>query len=187
MNIKKSTLLTAVFSFAFASAAFAAAEQAADDKPRIAEFQKNKLPIIFVEDQANKSAKSSYMDFEELVPVEGVINFKLSFTDGTPGSIFVPIDRKGVKFKYRVTDELRRMRKAYTGGRWEAASEAGRHVVYPAVAIMGIPEELTNVQENLPPFVESLVKAGRYVEARSLMESLPLSKATQTVGLAVVR
>ncbi|MBO7520719.1 MAG: hypothetical protein J6T16_00580 [Opitutales bacterium] len=195
MNIKKSTLLTAAFGMALAS--FAAEEQAAatatpatqaaEDAPRIAEFQKNKLPIIFVEDQANKSAKSSYMDFEELVPIDGVVNFKLAFTDGTPGSIFVPIDRKGVKFKYRVTDELKRMRKAYTGGRWEAAVEAGRHVVYPAVDIMGIPEELTNVQENLPPFVESLAKAGRFIEAKSLMESLPLSKATPTVGVAVVR
>ena len=187
MNIKKYAFFTAILGLAAAPWAFSAPEQAADDKPRIEEFKKNTLPIILVEDQTNKSAKTSYMDFEELTMVDGALTFKLAFTDGTPGSTFVPITKKGVKFKYRVTDELKRMRKAYSTGRWEAAVEAGRHVVYPAVVIMGISENITNVQENLPMFVESLLNAGRYEEARSLMESLPLSKATQTVGLAVIR
>ncbi len=183
MNIKKSTILAATL-LLVSGAAFAQKDDG--DRSRISEYEKNKLPIVFVEDQKNKSAKTSNMNFEELVMVDGAINFKLSFTDGTPGSVFVPMNKEGVKFKYRVTDDLKRLRSAYMRGKWEEAVSAGRSVVYPAVVIMDVPEKITNVQENLPMFVESLLRANRYIEAKSLMESLPLSKSTYNVGLAAV-
>ncbi len=200
MNIKKSIFLTAAFAFAtgstFAQTAAAAApapatpapakvDDAAVDRSRISEYEKNKLPIVFVEDQKNKSAKTSNLNFEELTMIDGVINFKLS-ADDSPVAVYIPINKGGIKVKYRVNDDLKRMRAAYMRGKWEDVVTVGRNVIYPSVVIMDIPENITNVQENLLMFVESLLKAKRYLEAKGLMESLPLSKCTYNVGIAAI-
>ncbi len=175
------------FAVLAASAVFAgslfSAPSPSDDKPRLVEFAKNKLPIVFVEDNGKRVSE---MMFDSLQVVDGVTNFKLTYADGTPGSVFVPVDKGGVKFRYRETEALKRMRSNYLSGNYEDAVKAGRHVVYPAVAIMGMPEDLTNVHDNLLVFVDCLLNTGRFIEAKSLMESLPLSKATSTVGKAVI-
>ena len=174
---KKIFIVSAVLSCA---SAFGFA-QAKDDKPRISEFAGEKLPIVLVEGRNQRD-----MIFDSMSMKDGVPTFKLLYADGTPGAMFVSLNQKGVMFRYKVTPTLNRLRDNYARGNWEDAVSAGRHVIYPAVAIMSVDENITNIQENLGMFVESLIKAKRYVEAKSLMESLPLSKATATVGKVVV-
>lgn len=174
---KKTFLISAIL---FCMSAFAFA-QPTDDKPRVGEFANKKLPIILVEGKNQRD-----MIFESLSMRDGVPTFKLLYTDGTPGAMFVPVTQKGVMFRYKVNDMLNRLRDNYARGNWEDAVSAGRHVIYPAVTIMSVDENITNIQENLGMFVESLINAKRYIEAKSLMESLPLSKATATVGKVVV-
>lgn len=168
-----SALLSCASAFGFA--------QPKDDKPRIAEFANERLPIVLVEGRNQRD-----MIFESMSLKDGVPTFKLLYTDGTPGAMFVSLNQKGVMFRYKVNNTLNRLRDNYARGNWEDAVSAGRHVIYPAVAIMSVDENITNIQENLGMFVESLINAKRYVEAKSLMESLPLSKATATVGKVVV-
>ena len=157
------------------------AQSKEEDKPRIAEFANEKLPIVLVEGRNQRD-----MIFESMSMKDGVPTFKLLYTDGTPGAMFVSLNQKGVMFGYKVNNTLNRLRDNYARGNWEDAVSAGRRVIYPAVAIMSVDENITNIQENLGMFVESLINAKRYIEAKSLMESLPLSKATATVGKVVV-
>lgn len=172
--------LTVLATLLFAST-LGFAQKAAEDKPRIAEFANQKMPIILVEGKNQKE-----MTFDSMLMREGVPTFKLLYTDGTPGAMFVSLNQKGVMFRYKLTDSLVRLRDNYARGNWEDAVTAGRYAIYPAVNLMSVDESITNIQENLGIFVESLVNAKRYIEAKSLMESLPLSKATATVGKVVV-
>ncbi len=160
------------------SGTYCFAASPADDKPRIAEFQTNKVPVVLF----RPKMRHVDMDIEKLELKDGVVNFKLTFADGTPGEVYVPITQKGVKVTYKNTPELRRMREYYTKGLWDEAVKAGRSYIYPSVAVMSVPETVTNIQDNLVTFVDSLLNAERYIEAKSLMESLPLAKATPTVG-----
>ncbi|MBO6103303.1 MAG: tetratricopeptide repeat protein [Opitutales bacterium] len=177
MKLKTFSLLSILA--ASAVSALAAPEE---DKSRIADFQSNKIPLMVY----RPGARGAEMQFEKLEVLDGVVNFVLTHTDGTPGTVYVPINKEGVRFIYRLTPGLRTMRECHTKGLWEDAVKAGRSYVYPALVIMSVSENVTNMHDNLPIFVESLVNAKKYVEAKSLMDALPLSKATPTVGETVI-
>ena len=174
---------SAVSILALASASCLFGQSPADDKPRIGEFLNIKVPIIMIE---GGGSRHTNMDVDGVVDVNGVPNMKISYLDGSGGTIMVPMNSSSLNFKFRLTEGLSQMLGAYQSGRYNDVVESGRRIVYPAVALMGIPEERTNIQYLLGIFAEALVKTQRYAEAKALMDALSLSSATPMVGKAAI-
>ena len=85
-------LLVAVLVASF-GVSVANAASPTDDKARIAEFQTTKINLML----HRPGVRMAEMKFEKLEVVDGVINFKLTWADGSPGEVFVPINKKGIK------------------------------------------------------------------------------------------
>ncbi len=153
----------------------------ADDKPQLSEYSKLKLPIVMI----NEAGRASEMNIDGIIDIDGVSNIKISEAANPEAAIYAPLTAIKFKFRFKNTDSVSKMFSNYSAQKYEDAVLEGRKVVYPAVVYMDLPERTTNVHYLLGAFVESLMRTERFIEAKALMEALPLARANATVGKAV--